>query len=323
MRVLVIGGSGHIGSFLVPRLVRAGHEVINVSRGTSVPYTDSAEWRHVAQVAADREKEDAQDAFADRVVELNADVVIDLVCFTLESATRLVKRLRGNVDHYLFCGSIWRAGPSQVLPMSEDNAPAPFGEYGVAKDDIARMLKAETAESGLATTTIHPGHISGPGWEPIGPTGNLDARVWQKLAAGEALPIPGLGAESMAHVHADDVALAFELAVNNREAASGEDFFITANDALTVRGYAAAAASWFGKSATLESVTWDEFRADVGARNADLSWDHLLRSHFVTTEKAHRLLGYVPQHSAADTVFESVTWLIDNDKLEVSSPLVD
>jgi nucleoside-diphosphate-sugar epimerase len=34
MRIVVIGGTGHIGSFLVPRLVRAGHEVVNISRGT-------------------------------------------------------------------------------------------------------------------------------------------------------------------------------------------------------------------------------------------------------------------------------------------------
>ena len=33
MCIAVIGGSGHVGSFLVPRLVRAGHEVLNLSRG--------------------------------------------------------------------------------------------------------------------------------------------------------------------------------------------------------------------------------------------------------------------------------------------------
>ena len=33
MRVVVIGGSGHVGTYLIPRLVAAGHEVVNVSRG--------------------------------------------------------------------------------------------------------------------------------------------------------------------------------------------------------------------------------------------------------------------------------------------------
>ena len=33
MRIVVIGGSGHVGSFLVPRLVRAGREVVSLTRG--------------------------------------------------------------------------------------------------------------------------------------------------------------------------------------------------------------------------------------------------------------------------------------------------
>jgi nucleoside-diphosphate-sugar epimerase len=37
-RVVVIGATGHIGTYLVPRLVDAGHEVIALSRGTRGPY---------------------------------------------------------------------------------------------------------------------------------------------------------------------------------------------------------------------------------------------------------------------------------------------
>ena len=33
-RVVVIGATGHIGTYLVPRLVDGGHQVIAVSRGT-------------------------------------------------------------------------------------------------------------------------------------------------------------------------------------------------------------------------------------------------------------------------------------------------
>jgi nucleoside-diphosphate-sugar epimerase len=36
----MIGGSGHVGSFLVPRLVRAGPEVVNLTRGVRAPYVD-------------------------------------------------------------------------------------------------------------------------------------------------------------------------------------------------------------------------------------------------------------------------------------------
>jgi len=322
MRVVVIGGSGHIGSFLVPRLVRAGHEVVTISRGTSAPYVDAPEWRDVERVVADREREDRAGTFPERVVGLRPDVVIDLVCFTRESAERLVERLRGQVGHLVFCGSIWRAGPSRTLPVSECTATPPLGGYGVQKDAIARMLAAETAAGGLVTTSLHPGHISGPGWAPIGPTGNLDPAVWRTLSAGEPLRVPGIGAEAMAHVHADDVAQAFERAVAHREAAAGEDFFVTAPDALTVRGYAELAASWFGRPATLEQVTWDAFRAGLTPEHGEQSWEHLVRSQVFTVEKAERLLGYRPRYTAGETVLDAVRWLVQQGRVEVAAPMV-
>jgi nucleoside-diphosphate-sugar epimerase len=166
MKIVVIGGSGHIGTFLIPRLVRAGHEVINISRGTRSAYADTPEWQQVRQVVADRQQEDRDGIFGDRVAELRPDVLVDLVCFTLDSAASLVDRVRGEVGHLLHCGSRWRYGPSRKLPISEDagSGTAPFGEYGIQKDRIARMLKEATASGGLLTTSLHPGHIVGPGW---------------------------------------------------------------------------------------------------------------------------------------------------------------
>lgn len=137
------------------------------------------------------------------------------------------------------------------------------------------MLKEETAAGGLVTTSLHPGHISGPGWHPIGPLGNLDPTVWRKLSAGEPLDVPGIGAEFMHHVHADDVAQAFELALTQRNAAAGQDFTVVAPSALNVRGYAHLAASWFGQTADLRSVTWDQFRQITSADDFEASWGHL------------------------------------------------
>jgi len=37
-RIVIIGGSGHVGSYLIPALVEGGYEVVNVSRGVAKPY---------------------------------------------------------------------------------------------------------------------------------------------------------------------------------------------------------------------------------------------------------------------------------------------
>jgi nucleoside-diphosphate-sugar epimerase len=320
MRVVVIGATGHIGSHLVPRLVGAGHDVVAVSRGQRSSYVEDDSWQQVEQVTVDRDAEERDGTFGDRIAGLRGEAVVDLICFTLESASALVDRLRGDTGHLLHCGSIWRHGPSLRLPVTEATGAPPVGDYGVAKAAIAAMLKEETRSGGLVTTSLHPGHIVGPGWSPIGPLGNLDPSVWRRLSAGEPLEVPGIGTELMHHVHADDVAQAFETAIAHREAAAGEDFDVVAPSALTVRGYAGAAASWFGQVADLRPVGWEQFRAGTSTEHADTSWEHLMRNHYVSIDKARSLISYAPRYEPDAAILESVRWLVEHGELDVARP---
>ena len=321
MRIAVIGGSGHIGSFLIPRLVRAGHQVLNLSRGTSEPFVQDDAWADVVRVQVDRQAEDLAGTFGHRVASLDADVVVDLICFTPESAGALVEALRGATGHLIHCGSIWRYGVSRKLPVREDDTSPLFGDYGIQKAAIAELLAAETRSGGLVTTVLHPGHISGPGWMPIGPLGNLDPQIWYALSAGEQIAIPGLGAELMHHVHADDVAQAFALAVEHRDAAAGEAFNVVAPSALTVRGYLDIAAGWFGQTPSTRSVTWEEFRTTTTPEHADTSWEHLNRSHYASIDKARALLEYAPVAEPEAAILDGIRWLIEHDQLDVARPL--
>ena len=163
--------AGTSAPILVPRLVRAGHEVISISRGSRAAYTDAPEWRQVRHVVADREQQDREATFGDTVAGLNPEAVVDLVCFTLESATALVERLRGEIGHLLHCGSIWRYGPSHALPISETTGTAPVGEYGIQKDRIARMLKNEAADRRTGHHVPAPGAHRRPRLAPDRPAG--------------------------------------------------------------------------------------------------------------------------------------------------------
>jgi nucleoside-diphosphate-sugar epimerase len=322
VRIVVIGGSGHVGSFLIPRLVRAGHEVVNLTRGARAPYVDDEAWSEVEQIQVDRAAEDAAGTFGNRVAGLEADVVVDMICFTLDSADALVQVLRGRTKHLVHCGTIWRYGPSVKQPMREDDTSPPFGEYGTQKAAIAELLAAETRSGRLVTTVLQPGHISGPGWQPIGPLGNLDPAVWYALSAGQEIAVPGLGAELMHHVHADDVAQAFQLAVERRDAAAGESFNVVAPSALTVRGFLAIAAGWFGQTVQTRSISWTEFESSTTAEFADSSWGHLSRSQYASIEKARTLLGYAPAFEPEAAVLEGLRWMIDHDRLKVANPLI-
>lgn len=315
MRVIVIGGTGHIGSYLVPRLVRAGHEVVALSRGQREPYHPDAAWQSVEQQALDRTAEEAAGTFGKRVRDLDADVVIDLIAFTLDSTTALVDALRGNVQHFLHCGTIWVHGPSAVVPTTETQPRRPFGEYGIQKAAIEAYLLAQSRRAGFPATVLHPGHIVGPGWAPLNPSGHFDTAVWGKLARGEEIALPNLGLETVHHVHADDVALAFMCAIANWGAAVGESFHVVSPAAVTLRGYAEAMAAWFGQPANLRFVPWEQLRAEVEPNQANAIYDHIAHSPNCSIAKAQRLIDYQPRYSSLEAVAEAVTWLRDNGKV--------
>ena len=81
------------------------------------------------------------------------------------------------------------------------------------KAAIEAYLLDMARRGGLPATVLHPGHIVGPGWAPLNPAGHFNPAVFAQLARGEELALPNLGLETVHHVHADDVAQAFERAI--------------------------------------------------------------------------------------------------------------
>ncbi len=314
-RVVVLGGTGHIGGYLVPRLVAAGHDVTVLTRGTATPYRTHAAWSAVTTVTADRTEEDAAGTFGTRVRDLEPDVVIDLICFEPDSARRLVEALAGRVQHFLHCGTVWVHGPSAQVPTTEDAPRRPFGEYGTKKAEIEAWLLDRARRDGFPATVLHPGHISGPGWVPVNPAGNLDLDVYRKLATGEELTLPNLGMETLHHVHADDVAQSFTAAMANRSAAVGESFHVVSPAALTLRGFAEAVAGWYGREARLGFVGWDEWRRTVAQNDAGVTWDHIAHSPNASIAKATRLLDYRPRYSSLEAVREALEWLAEKGRV--------
>jgi nucleoside-diphosphate-sugar epimerase len=144
--------------------------------------------------------------------------------------------------------------------------------------------------------------------------------VFERLAAGEELALPNFGMETVHHVHADDVAQAFALALEHQGASAGESFHVVSERAVTLRGYAEAIASYFGKPSHLSFVAWDIWRDSVGPVAAESTWDHIAHSPSVSIEKARRLLGYSPRYTSLEAVEESLSWLVANGTLRAGGP---
>jgi nucleoside-diphosphate-sugar epimerase len=316
MKIVIIGGSGHVGTYLVPRLVELGHAVVNVSRSQRQPYQSNTAWSKVQQVVLDRAVEEQAGSFGEKIAALRPDAVIDMICFKPESAQMIVEALRGKVQHFLHCGTIWVHGPTVMAPTCEDYPRAPFGAYGIQKAEIEAYLLREARQNGFPATILHPGHIVGPGWVPLNPQGNFNPVIYTRLMRGEEITLPNLGMETIHHVHADDVAQIFVQAISYWSTAIGESFHVVSRQAVTLRGYAQAVASWFGKEAHPRFVPWEEWKLSVDENDARATWDHIAHSPNCSIEKAQRLLQYQPRYTSFQAVREAVTWLVDNHRLE-------
>jgi nucleoside-diphosphate-sugar epimerase len=312
MKAVIIGGTGHVGTYLVPRLVQMGCDVTVVSRGQREPYQQHGAWTKVTHVHVDRAAAEADGSFGQRIAELAPDVVVDMICFAPASCRQLVDALQGKVKHFLHCGTIWVHGPAAEVPTRETQPRRPFGHYG-----IEAMLLAGARAGNLPATVLHPGHIVGPGWAPINPAGHNDPAVFEALASGAELALPNLGLETLQHVHADDVAAAFVGAITHWSTSVGESFHAVSEGALTLRGYAEAVAGWFGREANLEFLPYEQWAAGVDEKLEKMTLDHIAHSPHCSIDKARRLIDYRPRYTALEAVRESLQWLIDHGRMKI------
>ena len=319
MRVTVIGGSGHIGTYLTPRLVEAGHSVTCVSRSQLEPYFPHIAWQQVEHCTIDR----AAANFGETIVALKPDVVIDLICYTLESAQQLVETVKGRVKQFLHCGTVWIHGPGVELPVTEEQPRRPISEYGRQKAAIEEYLLREHRQNGFPAALLHPGHLVGIGWIPLNPAANFNPQVFTDLANGNEIVLPNIGRETLHHVHADDVAQAFVKAIESWPNAVGNSFHICSPAAVSMIGYAEAVASWYGRELRVRFLPWEEWQRQASEKDARITWDHIARSPIYSIEKARRLLGYEPRYRSLDAIRESLSHLsLSTSPRDHSTPAV-
>lgn len=317
MKAVVIGGCGHIGTYLVPMLVDAGFEVTSITRGSSKPYAYDPAWNKVQAVHMDRSKEPD---FAQKVSSMKPDIVIDLINFRLEDTISMASALKKSTcSHYLYCSSCWAHGRAETLPLNPDDLKKePLDEYGKDKLASETYLKDLYRREGFPSTIIMPGQISGPGWTIINPWANKTILPFQKIADGEEIILPHFGMETLHHVHGYDVAQCFFKAVTHRNQAIGEAFDAVSGGSITLYGYAKLMYDFFGREPRISFAPWKEWCEYVGdPTECEDTYYHIARSGFFSTAKEEKLLEYQPRYTNVDTIKIAVQSYVDRGLVRV------
>lgn len=149
-RILLLGGTGVIGTHVVPELIQRGFSAVVTTRSEHAP-EEGVEYR---------QGNAKDDAFLDGLLSEQFDAIIDFMIYTTESFSQRCEKLLSHTDHYIFLSSYRVYGDVGCAPITEEsprlldcvNDPdyLKTDEYGLTKARQEDILKA----SGYKNFTI-------------------------------------------------------------------------------------------------------------------------------------------------------------------------
>ncbi len=305
MKILVIGGTGHVGSFLVPQLVKNGHQVAVATRGSTAVRAYSS-LAGVELVTCDSR----DPASLAPLAAMGFDTVIDFP----GTAAAVWQALAGSVGHIIACGSLWMYGQPTVLPTPEQTqAPCPFEGYARRYAEIEAMIAASGRDGNALFTAIMPPNICGPGKIPLEPMGGRSLQVHRDMAAGRPITLPAGADCTIGPCHAADIAALFALAAENPAAAGGQIFNVGAAYSLTVRQFVQAYSDIYGVDIPVSYVPWQQYITQINPDQG--SWWHFCAHMLPDISKARTLLGYSPRYTPQQAMVSAVAWMKEENLL--------
>lgn len=297
MKILIIGGTGHVGTHLVPLLQTQGHEVYVATRGNKNP---PASWGGgIKLISCDANDPQSLQAVADSVA---FDTVIDFpgTGFAVWNA------FSDKVSHVIVCGSHWMFGRPEIIPAVEKaQAVCPFPNYARRFEQIQLML-SESGQRRAVFTAIMPSNICGPGKIPLDTLGGRSIDVHRAAMRGETVYLPDGPQAFIAPCDAADLAQLFALAVNNREKAAGQMFNGGPAYALSSTRFVEVYGELYGVAIPIEYISWESYKEYNPNQSA---WWHFYADMCPDISKARELLGYKPQYTPEQAMCRAVEWM--------------
>ncbi|WP_326949305.1 SDR family oxidoreductase [Amycolatopsis sp. NBC_01307] len=262
MRVFVTGGTGHAGSYLVPDLIAAGHEVTGLARSDAAAAALSALGAKVRRGSLedlDGLKEAA--AGSDGVIHvahrqdlLPAGGMDAVAAAELPIVLAYGEALAGTGKPLVTAGSIGSPGNGRTLdrPATEDDPALPAGDEH--RGTLRARNVVETAVAGLAERGVRSSVVRLPTiMHSTTDAGFLTALIAVAKEKGFA-GYPGDGANRWNAVHVRDAASVFRLALE--KGAAGRYWHAVESDGIPFRAIAEAIGSRVGVPAV--SIPLDE-----------------------------------------------------------------
>ncbi len=228
MKILFIGGTGLISSAVTESLLRSGHEVFLLNRGSNRRYEALGAKYLIGDIRDEK-------AVQELLHGLVFDAVADWIAYTPDDIERDFRLFDGRTKQYIFISSASAySKPITSYPITESN---PLGnrywDYAQNKADAEEALFRHFREDGFPATVVRPSHTYGRDKLLVPLSGAKTQWTYAaRMLAGKPTVVHGDGRSLWTVTHNTDFAKAFCGLVGNMQAV-GHAFHITSDEALS------------------------------------------------------------------------------------------
>lgn len=300
-RILVTGGAGFIGSWLVDELLRRGHSITNVDDlSGGFMRNVNKECKFVKMDLRDAKK-------VDDVVK-GQDIICHLAAYAAEGQSvfspreindinttpmnnLLVSAVNHNVKKIIFTSSMAVYGSLQA-PFNENMYPIPEDPYGVGKLYCERMLQIFSDVYDFEYVIVRPHNIYGPRQNLSDPYRNV-LGIWiNSIMRGKPLYIYGDGNQTRAFSYIEDITTPLANAVES-DKPNGEVINLGGHEPITINKACEIVLGMM--ESKLKPVYLEERPCEV-------------KHAYCTTEKSEKLLGYKTGHTLKEGLEKMISW---------------
>ena len=215
MRCCVIGGTGFLGSSLIPSLLRSGREVVVIGRSAVPIRTLPPSVTYISMGIEDRLQLRSVLADVDELIDLSyatvpqtsyTDPIFDIRS-NLPPSIGLLEEVRNtNIRRFIVVssgGTVY--GPAYSIPIKEDSPTNPISPYGITKLTIEKYSLMFFRLYAVPVIVVRPSNAYGVGQKLFSGQGFI-ATALAAILEDREVPVFGEQGTIRDYIHVKDVA---------------------------------------------------------------------------------------------------------------------